>query len=207
MICLTSSEGRSANLQYVAKYGREHTAMCHCFNSNNHFELFSLAGTQHFSSSRILENNGRNLLRKHAHTHELDWLMSAWEVPSFILCITTLPLRFSSFKKSHLISYWPMKLWRVRGKWTINLCNVIPGLSTVSKCLHRHPSKTAVKRILQKRNLSRAGLSLYLPPARQQQGIKHIIFQRSVHFSYRLSFYVLCTPAQGRTAVWAPHPL
>lgn len=111
------------------------------------------------------------------------------------------------FQESHLISYWPMKQWRVRGKWTINLCNVIHGLSAVSKCLHRQPSKPAVKRILQKRNLSRAGLSLYLSPARQQQGIKHIIFQRSVHFSYRLAFYVLCTPAQGRTAVWAPHPL
>lgn len=58
-----------------------------------------------------------------------------------------------------------------------------------------------------KRNLSGAGLSLYLPPALQQQGIRRIIFQRSVHFSYRLAFYVLCTPARGRTAVWAPHPL
>ena len=110
------------------------------------------------------------------------------------------------FQESHLISYWPMKQCRVRGKRTINLCNVIHESSAVSKCLLRQPSKPAVKRILQKRNLSRAGLSLYLSPARQQQGIKHIIFQRSVHFSYRLAFYVLCTPAQGRTAVWAPHP-
>lgn len=110
------------------------------------------------------------------------------------------------FQDPHLISYWPMKQCRVRGKWTINLCNVIHGWCAVSKCLLRQPSKPAVKRILQERNLSRAGLSLYLSPARQQQGIKRIIFQRSVHFSYRLAFYVLCTPAQGRTAVWAPHP-
>lgn len=178
--------------------------MCHSFNSNNHFDLFSLSGTQHFNSSGIHKNNGRNLL-ENTRTR----FTSLRE--ALILCITTLPLRYSSFKKnnkkSHLISHCPMKQWRVRGKWTINLCNVIHGLSVVSKCLHRHPSKPAVKRILQKRNLSRAGLSLYLSPARQQQGIKHIIFQRSVHFSYRLAFYVLCTPAQGRTAVWAPHPL
>lgn len=174
-------------------------AACHSFSCNNHFDLFSLPGTQHFNSSRIHKNNGRNL-----HTGLLHVCLRCTVTYSVHNKST---LQILLFQESHLISYWPMKQRRVRGKWTINLCNVIHGLSAVSKCLLRQPSKPAVKRILQKRNLSRAGLSLYPSPARQQQGIKHIIFQRSVHFSYRLAFYVLCTPAQGRTAVWAPHPL
>lgn len=163
------------------------------------------------SASRFISNTQEQwgeFCSRRAHACGSLARSRAPEKRSHLLCAKQVyPSRFSLFQESHLISYWPMKQCRVRGKWTINLCNVIRGLSAVSKCLHRQPSKPAVKRILQKRNLSRAGLSLYLSPARQQQGIKHIIFQRSVHFSYRLAFYVLCTPAQGRTAVWAPHPL
>lgn len=68
----------------------------------------------------------------------------------------------------------------MRGCGTVS--NVMRGCGTVSKCLRGQSSKHAVKRILGERNLSRAGLSLYIPLAQQQQDITRIIFQRSVLF-------------------------
>ena len=78
-------------------------------------------------------------------------------------------------------------MWSMDWAWWANVCT------------GSHPSPQS-NEFCRNRNLSRAGLSLYLSPARQQQVIKHIIFQRSVHFSYRLAFYVLCTPAQGENS-------
>lgn len=74
----------------------------------------------------------------------------------------------SAFKIPHLISDWPMKQRRGRGKWTISLCNVIHGWSALSKCLLRQPSKSAVKRILQKKGCIQGrpfSLSLACPAA------------------------------------------
>lgn len=194
----------AAQLIYKMTWGRETRCHVPLFQLEQSFWFVFTVWHSAFQFIWNTQEQWEEFARKHTHPFHISprstYSVHNNSTPQILLFQKIL-------KKSHLISHCPMKQWRVRGKWTINLCNVIHGLSVVSKCLHRHPSKPAVKRILQKRNLSRAGLSLYLSPARQQQGIKHIIFQRSVHFSYRLAFYVLCTPAQGRTAVWAPHPL
>lgn len=140
------------------------------------------------------------------HTGLLSLSLRLAEVATCSLHYSTLSIAL--FQESHLISYWPMKQQWVRGKWAINLCNVIRGWSTVSKCLRRQPSKLCSQTNWGEReSIQGKPLFLLLPLSTQHQGIKSIIFQRSVHFSYRPGFYVLCTPAQGRTAVWALHPL
>ncbi len=90
----------------------------------------------------------------------------------------------------------------------------VDGAPCVNVCTGIHPD-LASNPFHWKEDLSGAArsLSLFLCPFslslslfHQQHGIEpdeRIVFYSSVHFSYRLCFYVSSTPAQGRTAVWA----
>lgn len=62
--CLASSQGGGADLHGDMRE-RNMGAACHSSKCVTIiFDLFSLPGTQHFNSSGIHKNNGRNLLEK-----------------------------------------------------------------------------------------------------------------------------------------------
>lgn len=105
----------------------------------------------------------------------------------------------------YLILYWPMKQ---RGKWTINLCNAIRGWSAVSKCLLRQPSKSAVKRILQKKGMYPGQAFLFISRLPDSSGVSSTLYSTTLcifHIESPFMFYVrqlrgeqLC----GRRILW-----
>lgn len=88
--CLASSQGGGADLHGDMRE-RNMGAACHSSKCVTIiFDLFSLPGTQHFNSSGIHKNNGRNLLEKKkkknpAHTRSRP----PREAQSLILRITS----------------------------------------------------------------------------------------------------------------------
>lgn len=101
-----------------------------------------------------------------------------------------------------------MKQRRVRGKWTINLCNAIRGWSAVSKCLLRQPSKSAVKRILQKKGMYPGQAFLFISRLPDSSGVSSTLYSTALcifHIESPFMFYVrqlrgeqLC----GRRILW-----
>lgn len=86
-----------------------------------------------------------------------------------------------------------MKQCRVRGKWTINLCNVIHGWSAVSKCLHRQPSKPAVKRILQKKGIYPGQAFLFISRLPDSSRVSSTLYSSALcifHIDSPFMFYV-----------------
>lgn len=80
-----------------------------------------------------------------------------------------------------------------RGKWTINLCNVIRGWSAVSKCLLRQPSKSAVKRMLQKKGMYPGQAFLFISRLPDSSGVSSTLYSTALcifHIESPFMFYV-----------------
>lgn len=115
--CLASSQGGGADLHGDMRE-RNMGAACHSSKCVTIiFDLFSLPGTQHFNSSGIHKNNGRNLLEKKKKKPGAHALTSApRSAVTYSAHNKSYPSDSTLFQESHLISYWPMKQCRVRGK-------------------------------------------------------------------------------------------
>lgn len=81
--CLASSHGSLANLH--GDMSERNTEQCAIPSAVTIIlTCFYRLGTQHFNSSQIHKNNGRNLLETHTHTH---WACSRLpEKHSYLFC-------------------------------------------------------------------------------------------------------------------------
>lgn len=108
---------------------------------------------------------------------------------------------------------------KIATELSIFVMQSVDGAPCVNVCTGIHPDlpsnplhwKEDLSGAARSPSLSFSILSSFLSPfffffSQQQHGIEpdeRIVFYSSVHFSYRICFYVSSTPAQGRTAVWA----
>ena len=148
---------------------------------------FHCLALKHFNSSGIHKNNGRNLLETHLARRRL-----LREAQSLILCITTLPLRFSSFKSPiwFLIGQWNS------GGWEASEQSIFVMWSTdwarwVNVCTGSHPS-------LQSNEFCRKGIypgqaSLFIFPLPDSSRVSSTLYSNTrciFHIGSPFMFYV-----------------